>query len=208
MYVPKEFSVKDQTQRDAFIAEHPFVTLTSVDTDGFPIATHLPVIAKQDEQSWIFEGHMALANNQSQHVQNGQKALVIITGSDAYISSSLYTHENAPTWNYEAVHAYGVLELLTNEELDKHLDDLVAFFEKNRVKPLVYSHFSPTMIESYKKEIVGFRLKAVKIEAAFKLSQNRNEIDQKAIIADLEKCPFSGAQEMAKVMKSQLKRNS
>jgi transcriptional regulator len=43
------------------------------------------------------------------------------------------------------------------------------------------------MIEAYKKEILGFRITSTRIEAAYKLSQNRNKEDHKRILADLEK---------------------
>lgn len=74
--------------------------------------------------------------------------------------------------------------------MDTHLTELIGFFEKNREKPLKYADFSYKMLESYKTEIVGFRMKVSKIEAAFKLSQGLNEQDMSAIIENLKKCPM------------------
>lgn len=205
MYVPKEFSVNEQSQIDAFISDNPFVTLITNATDGFPIATHIPVVANKINDQWILEGHLALANKQAQEITANQNALCTILGSDAYISSSLYSHENVPTWNYQAVHLYGHLTKLNEQELDTHLEELVHHFEKNRDKALEFANFSSKMVESYKKEIIGFRLHSKKIEAAFKLSQTRSETDSKAIINDLESCPYSGAKEIAQKMKENLK---
>lgn len=199
MYVPKEFSVNNQKELDSFIDNHPFISLVT-NSDDFPIATHLPIIAKKNNDTWILEGHISLANQQSKSIQNNSNALCIFLGAHSYVSSSVYSHENVPTWNYQAVHLYGKLEVLSESELDKHLNELVAYFEENREKPLNYADFSSKMIDSYKKEIIGFRLKVEKIDAAFKLSQNRNEVDQESIISDLEKCPFHGAKEVAKLM--------
>ncbi len=201
MYAPKEFSVKDQAHVDAFILEHPFVTLITTAQNGFPIATHLPVVEKKIHDRWILEGHLALANKQAQEFDSNQKALCTFLGAHAYVSSSVYGHENVPTWNYQAVHVYGEIEILKDEHLDHHLNELVQLFEKNRQNPLEFDNFSSEMMESYKREIAGFRLNSTKIEAAFKLSQNRNEQDHQAIIEDLEKCPFSGAKEIAQKMR-------
>jgi transcriptional regulator len=201
MYVPKEFSVKNNSEIDSFIQNHPFISLITNSGD-FPIATHLPVIAKKQDTVWIIEGHLSLANTQNLAIQNNSNALCILLGSHSYVSSSVYSHENVPTWNYQAVHLYGQLESLSSEELDNHLAELVFLFEKERENPLDFMGFSKPMIESYKKEIIGFRLKVEKIEAAFKLSQNRNEIDKQAIISDLEKCPYHGAKDIANIMKN------
>lgn len=201
MYVPKAFEVRDAAIIDAFIQEHPFISLITVQ-DEYPIATHLPINAKKVANQWVLEGHLALANPQHLAIQRNSKALAIFMGPHAYISSSVYSHENVPTWNYQAVHARGELQILDDSELDSHLSDLVTFFEKSRHEPLELSSFSADLMQEYKKEIVGFRLRVEKIEAAFKLSQNRNSEDYQAIIEDLEKCPFSRAQEIAQQMKA------
>ena len=44
------------------------------------------------------------------------------------------------------------------------------------------------MMVRYNKEILGFRMNVSKIEAAFKLSQNRSHEDQNEIVEDLKKC--------------------
>ena len=190
MFVPKKYSAKDQNQIDDFIAEHPFVSLITTSEDGFPIATHIPIVAKKVDGIWHLEGHIALANIQHLAILISDKALCTILGAHGYISSSVYSYENVPTWNYEAVHLYGNLERLSDNELDTHLTELVDFFEKNREKPLKYADFSSKMLGSYKKEIVGFRLKVSKTEAAFKLSQGHSEQDMNSIIKDLKKCPI------------------
>jgi transcriptional regulator len=47
MYLPKEYSAKDQNQIDDFIAAHPFISLITTSEDGFPMAIHLPIITKK-----------------------------------------------------------------------------------------------------------------------------------------------------------------
>lgn len=204
MYVPKEFSVIDTRELTRFIAKHPFITLTTCVPNEFPIATHVPVVAIKEKDNWIFEGHLALANEQAQHIQIQSRALCVMLGPHSYVSSSVYGHENVPTWNYQAAHFYGRLEPLTEDELHQHLGELVHLFEKNREKPLNFAHFSPEMLASYKKDILGFRCIIERTEAAFKLSQNRDSTDHQAIIRDLEKCPIRGAKDIALAMRKKI----
>ena len=82
------------------------------------------------------------------------------------------------------------------------MTELVDFFEKNRENPLKYADFSSQILESYKSEIVGFRLKVSKIEAAFKLSQGHSEKDMNAIVEDLKKCPIHN--DLVKTMTKQV----
>ncbi|MFA7274706.1 MAG: FMN-binding negative transcriptional regulator [Crocinitomicaceae bacterium] len=201
MYVPDEFSVKDTAKIDAFIAANHFISLVTANGD-FPIATHIPVLAKKVNEKWFLEGHLALANEQSKAILSCSNALCIVLGPDAYISSSLYSHENVPTWNYQSVHLSGKLSPLNDTELDHHLAEIVGFFEKTRENPLEFDHFSIEMMDSYKKEILGFQFETVKLEVAFKLSQNRNLVDQAAIVQDLQKCPFESAKRVADAMKN------
>lgn len=200
MFVPEEFSVNDPQAIDDFILAHPFISLVTTNTK-FPIATHIPIVAKKINNIWNIEGHISLSNEQSHSIKNNLPALCIHLGANAYISSSVYGHENVPTWNYKAVHLSGRLVPLTKNEMENHLNELVELFEQNREDPLNYNNFSKSMIDSYKNEIIGFRLIVEKIEAAFKLSQNRNKRDHHAIIEDLEKCPFDGAKKIANAMK-------
>ena len=109
MFVPKKYLAKDQNQIDDFIAEHPCVSLITTSEDGFPTATHIPVITKKVDGIWHLEGHIALANKQHLDIINTSKALCTVLGAHGYISSSVYSYENVPTWNYEAVHLYGNL---------------------------------------------------------------------------------------------------
>jgi transcriptional regulator len=53
------------------------------------------------------------------------------------------------------------------------------------------------------KHIVGFEIVATRIEAKFKISQNRSTADQAAVIASLGQNPDSAAVEIAKLMEKQ-----
>jgi transcriptional regulator len=193
MYVPKEFKVRKPEEILEFIRENTFATLIS-NGEVHPIASHLPLVVKTNAYADVsLEGHISLANPQQFLLNDNRAVLCIFHGPHGYVSSSVYSHHNVPTWNYQSVHAYCKVEKLSDAELDIHLAELVDQYEKERVQPLKYTDFSQDMLVSYKKEIIGFRLRVEKIEASFKLSQNRNEQDHQAIIDDLGKCPINHA---------------
>ncbi len=62
------------------------------------------------------------------------EVLAIFQGPHSYISPSWYETNNAvPTWNYVAVHVYGELEIVEDEqELIDSLQELVHKYEDPR----------------------------------------------------------------------------
>jgi transcriptional regulator len=198
MYIPSEFKITDSKAIFEFCQQHPFgVLLQSGDSE--PLGTHLPFLIKQDRDHLLLEGHIAAANAQSKHIRSGKVAMVILSGPHAYVSSSVYTHPNVPTWNYQAVHIYGTLEVMNEPELIEHLDEMVQTFEADRTKKLNLNTLPEELLESYRREIIGFRLTSYRTEAAFKLSQNRNETDHQKILNDLGQCPIN--KELLEAMK-------
>ena len=124
-------------------------------------------------------------NDQVPFLVNGNLAKMIVTGAHGYVSSSVYGHLNVPTYNYQAVHLSGKVEVLTRAEMLDQLKSLVKNYELNRDQPIDFDLWPVQMIEQYMEAIVGFRIIIFKTEAAFKLSQNRNKDDYDRIITDL-----------------------
>lgn len=201
MFIPKEFEVKDFTEIKEFIRQNPLGTIVSQTDLLEPKITHLPFLMLENDNSFYLEAHLALKNPHLEELKKGKYATLIFQGPDAYISSLLYEKENAPTWNYQAVHVFGTIEPLTNEELKLHLDKSVSHFEKDRKKQLEFKNLSPKMVEGMLKQIVGFRVIPLKMEAKYKLSQNRNEKDFHVIVDDLEKSNKLKTKALASEMK-------
>lgn len=128
---------------------------------------------------------MAYGNPQWRTFKESQEALVIYQGPHAYVSSSWYSHENVPTWNYQAVHIYGKVEVLSQDELKKSLTNMLYKYESHRENPILWGKIPPNLLEAELRGIVGFRIKVQEIQAAYKLSQNRSEDDYKNIIQNL-----------------------
>lgn len=203
MYIPQEFNIEDEALIRAFIRANPLGTFITTFGGAQPYITHLPFLLVEDELGFHLEAHIAKENLHSRILMKDKDSSVVFTGAQGYISSSVYSHENVPTWNYQAVHVHGKLELLDEKQLIQHLSDSVKYFEAGRENPLDLAAISKELLNAYLPDIVGFRLNPYKVEAAFKLSQNRNEADHHAIISDLEQrqentlaeamktCPFS-----------------
>jgi len=200
MYIPTEFKETNQAEILHFIGKNALGILVSSTGVFEPLVSHIPFISSLENDEIILEGHLAIHNPHAEQIKNGKTALVIFQGPNAYISSSVYTHENVPTWNYQAVHIYGTVEILTKDALQLHLKQAIDYFEAERTNKLDYSKFSKSMLESYLSEIIGFRLRTYRTEAAYKLSQNRNKSDFQNIVTDLSESKNPLDQEVAKEM--------
>jgi len=202
MYIPKEFNESDQRELMVFIEVNPLATLISAVGMVEPLVSHIPLLVKADKDGLVLEGHIAKANMQSGQLKKGKTALAVFQGPNAYISSSVYSHANVPTWNYQAVHVHGIVEVMQEEALIAHLAESVSHFESGRHEKLAFGDFSEEMIRAYLKDIIGFRLRAYKIEGAWKMSQNRNKEDYRNIIEDLRKSPHEKDREVSRAMEA------
>lgn len=192
MYTPRLFKVTDMKEILNFVQENSFGTIVTTD-EGKPIATHLPFILNKIDDDYYLSSHFAYGNLQWKTLEDNDQVLVIFQGPHAYVSSSWYGHENVPTWNYQAVHIYGKAKILTKDELREDLANLLEKYEKHRENPILWETLSPDMLESQMKGVVGFKVKVEEVQAAYKLSQNRNEEDYENIIHKLkeEESPVS-----------------
>lgn len=165
---------------------NPFVILVS-NTDEGPFATHVPVVIRESGDDLILRGHVAKANPHWRFLEQQPQCLTIFHGPHAYISTTNYvTPENVPTWNYAAVHVYGNARTYSShEDLLAMLHDLIPTFE------VAYEQKWNDLSEAYRTRmlghIVGFEIAVTKVEAKFKLSQNRTTQEQQNVIDSL--CP-------------------
>jgi transcriptional regulator len=93
----------------------------------------------------------------------------------------LYESEDVPTWDYMSVHCEVEIHIPSNTEAVNDLHALVHYFEKGLKEPIDPANFSKAMMDGYLKYVHPFRMKILKMEAAWKLSQNRNETEKNSI---------------------------
>jgi transcriptional regulator len=176
MYTPKFNQVADRAILIEAMQAYSFAILfgpqSAADAPAPLVATHLPLVVKDEGEHGVIEGHFAKANRHWQALA-GRETLVVFPGPHSYVSPSCYTEPlSVPTWNYIAVHAYGILETVEDEAgKDALLAGLIAanepaFAGQWRAAP---GGFRRTMLAG----IVGFRIAIARIEGKFKISQNR-----------------------------------
>jgi transcriptional regulator len=184
MYIPEHFRERHHTDTTAFLRANPFAILVS-STDAGPFATHLPLVIRERGEQIILRGHVAKANPHWQHLERDPYCLVIFHGPHAYISPTNYEiHESVPTWNYGAVHAYGNARVFSApDELLGVLHELIPMFDPAYAEQ--WAGLTETYRERMLSHIVGFEIAVTKMEAKFKLSQNRTRQEQENVIASL-----------------------
>jgi len=202
VYIPEHFRVRDHADAIAFLHANPFAILISSTDDG-PFATHLPIFVRKTEERLVLRGHVAKANPHWHHLEQQPQCMTIFHGPHAYVSVSNYTaRENVPTWNYGAVHAYGNARVFASpEELQGVLHDLIATFEPAYAEQ--WSGLSATYRERMLSHIVGFEISVTKLEAKFKLSQNRTKEEQANVIASLEAADDTAISGVSSLMREQ-----
>lgn len=203
MYLPKSFEVTDPNKFAEIMGRFSFATLITTD-NGVPFATHLPVLHRpQPETTGILVGHVARANPQWQHFANATESLAIFSGPHAYVSPSWYETELAvPTWNYIAVHAYGIPRVIEDEAwLIELLDEMVQRYESARPQPWP-NQLPEEFRRNLLKSIIGFEMPIARIEGKFKLSQNRPEQDQANVVRELSHSANPDARAVADWMRT------
>ncbi|WP_102027795.1 FMN-binding negative transcriptional regulator [Salirhabdus sp. Marseille-P4669] len=202
MYVPKHFQVTDFKEVREFIEGNSFGTLITTQ-QGKPIATHLPLELHRVGDDYVITGHLAFANPQWKTFEEDEDVLVIYQGPHAYISSSWYQSENVPTWNYQSVHVYGRASIMNEQELEEDLKLLLQKYEKHRENPVLWENLS-SKTKKQMKGIVGFKIKVEEVQAADKLSQNRNDEDYNNIINKLYEENDGQSKAVAEAMKKRV----
>jgi transcriptional regulator len=184
MYTPKFNQVTDRAVLLEAMRDNSFAILfgplDGSPPDRPPTATHLPLVVKDEGEHGRIEGHFAKANRHWQSLA-GHETLVIFSGPHSYVSPTLYTEPlSVPTWNYIAVHAYGTMELIEDQDgKDALLKGLIALHEPAYAQQWreMPAGFRRTMLEG----IVGFRIVISRIEGKFKVSQNRSETERQNV---------------------------
>ncbi|MEO8676328.1 MAG: FMN-binding negative transcriptional regulator [Casimicrobiaceae bacterium] len=186
IYVPRHFDAGNRVAIARLLHDHPFATLITP-TVGEPQVSHVPLLWVGDcEPHGTLIGHFARTNPHAE-IAEAAESIAIFHGPHAYISPSWYAEPAAavPTWNYAVVHAHGTLHLArAPAETRAILDVLIHRFESGRDAPW-QPGLDRARMDAMVNAIVGFRMKIKRIDAKFKLSQNRAPDDRMRVAAAL-----------------------
>lgn len=183
MYLPRHFEIGDVAWCHDVIRRESFATLVTVGESGAPFATHLPVLLDERRgPKGTLLAHVARPNPQWRHF-DGREVLVVFQGPHAYVSPSWYgVHPSVPTWNYVAVHAYGIPSRLEDgARVRAFLARLTDTYEAGRPARWRIEDVADDYLEGMMRGIVAFEIPIERLEGKAKLSQNRGADDRERV---------------------------
>ncbi|MCC6210312.1 MAG: FMN-binding negative transcriptional regulator [Burkholderiales bacterium] len=194
--------MNEKTELVRFLRANNFPVLVT-GTGGKLMASHLPVTVHEDGEQIVLEMHMAKSNPQWQEFLDDE-ALVIFSGPHAYVSPRWYEEsERVPTWNYVAVHAYGVPRIVSekNEKLESQRRLIESIDPQWLPK---HDTLSREYLDRMLEGIVNFSIPVSRLETRWKLSQNRGRREMERIAAQLEASADSAARALAALTRAHL----
>jgi transcriptional regulator len=204
MYLPASFREERLDVLHDVIRRNSFATLVTDGEQG-PFATHLPILLDATRGPFgTLRAHVARANPHWRLFASGKPSLAMFQGPHAYISPSWYasTTGMVPTWNYVAVHAYGIARVIENDdELRRLLIDTVGAYESSFAKPWTVE---PQTLQNMMRGVVGFEIPIDRLEGKAKLGQNRTDPDRRGAIDALSGSGDAGGAAVAELMRQAL----
>lgn len=177
MYLPSQFAVTDPAVAARVMREHPFANLITVDDDGLPFVTPLPLHLSEEGGGFTLLGHVARGNPQWRQLQARPRAVATFAGPHAYLSPSVYPDlARVPSWNYIAVHCTVTARLLDDADpaaKDRLLKCLIADHEPAYAAQ--WRAFDPEQARKLLGAIVAFELRVDAWQCKIKLNQHRPE---------------------------------
>jgi transcriptional regulator len=200
MYVPKINQIEDQAALLAYMRAYSFAALATAGADGLR-ATHLPFVIEEEGGRITLLAHMAKANPQWRDFAAGADALVMFMQPHAYVSPRHYdSRQNVPTWNYVAVHAYGRPQLIEARAAKIELQrKLIRQYDADYLTQM--DELPDSYLDARLAAIVSFSLAVTRIEARYKLSQDKNPAERERITRAFEASGDALAAETARLMR-------
>ena len=161
MYSPPYNRVEDRAELIAFMGANNFPVLVT-GLGGALHASHLPAMIHEEGEQIVIDMHMAQANAQWREFFD-EEVLVIFSGPHAYISPRWYADtERVPTWNYAAVHVYGVPRVLDDPKA-KHANQrrLVELMDPQWLP--TFDALRPDYVKMMLEGIVNFEIAVTRV---------------------------------------------
>ena len=169
MYPPPHHQSNEIEKMISVIKHFPLGMLVTA-KDGKPFITHIPFIYNETSKKLV--AHIDRSNPQVETLTDDAEVTVVFKGPDAYISPSVYTTPQLPTWNYIIVHITGTIQLINEPEaVKKTMVDMTKFLEDEAQK-FILKNNDPRM-ERLIHYIQAFEIEITNWEGKFKLSQDK-----------------------------------
>jgi len=186
MYNVPYFKASDNEEVIDFMHAHPFIILCGVGANNSPVATHVPCLIEERENKIFLRAHVMRKQEHTKAFEQNPNVLAIFYGAHTYVSASWYENkQTASTWNYQAIHAKGILKFLGEEGLHQIISHLTEKFENNPHSPSLVQRMDEDYVRSMMKAIIAFEIEITDIQHIFKLSQNRDKKSYENIVERL-----------------------
>jgi transcriptional regulator len=202
MYSPPYNHLENRAELLEFMRANNFVLLVT-GTGGTLHASHLPAVIDDTGEHLKLDMHMARNNPQWREFFD-EDVMVVFSGPHAYISPRWYEQKpRVPTWNYAAVHAYGLPKIIAEPQA-KHASQrrLVASLDPQWLPK--FDALPAEYVSSMLEGIVNFEIPVTRIETRWKLSQNRGRREQELIAAALDRSADSVERSLAALTRKHL----
>jgi transcriptional regulator len=202
MYSPSYNRIDDKAELLAFLRANSFPILVT-GTGGVLQASHLPVTIHSEGPQIVIDMHMAKNNPQWKEFFD-HEVMVVFSGPHAYVSPRWYQdEERVPTWNYAAVHAYGVAKIISDKK-EKHESQrrLIESLDPQWLPK--FDALRQEYVDRMLAGIVNFAIPVTRLETRWKLSQNRGRREMELIAAELEQSSDSSERALADLTRKHL----
>lgn len=170
-YPPQQHQDDNREHMIEVIKTYPLAMLVSV-KDNIPLISHLPLIYSEGK----LIGHLDKFNPQAELLKENNEVTVIFSGPQCYISPSIYSTTQLPTWNYIRVHLKGkVSEIKDEETIKQSMIEMTSFLEAPDHKYILEPD-NPRMSQ-FINYVKGFEIDITHWEGKFKLSQDKKRSD-------------------------------
>jgi len=178
-YPPKHYLDNDLNHMIEVIKTYPLATVISV-KDNEPLITHLPLIYEDGK----LIGHIDIYNPQAELLKDDNDVTLIFAGPECYISPSVYSTTQLPTWNYIKVHLKGKVKAIESKAaLKQSLISMTEFLESPDHK-YALDPDNPRLDKNL-DYIEMFEIEITNWEGKFKLSQDKKPSDISAAREEL-----------------------
>lgn len=170
-YPPQKHQDNDINHMIDVIKTYPLATVISV-KDKQPLITHLPLVYEDGK----LIGHIDIYNPQAQLLKDNNEVTLIFAGPECYISPSIFTTTQLPTWNYIKVHLTGNVKTIESKaSLKQSLITMTELLEAPNHKYVLEPN-NPRLDKNL-DYIKMFEIEITNWEGKFKLSQDKKPKD-------------------------------
>lgn len=170
-YPPKHHQDNDKSHLIEVIKTYPLATLISVENNE-PLITHLPLVLEGEK----LIGHIDIYNPQAKLLKDNRAITILFSGPQCYISPSIYSTTQLPTWNYIKLHLKGNVNAIESKAaLKQSLITMTEFLEAPDHKYVL--EVDNPRLERNLDYIEMFEIDITAWEGKFKLSQDKKPKD-------------------------------